>query len=192
MNPLTPNDLWPLPAYEQVREEFRKKVIEEKQHRRIFVGPYMSFVFENRLTVKFQVMEILRAEKVTDPAHVAEELDGFNTLLPKPGGLSATLMLELRGSEPEVKAELTRLVGLDEHVHLELDGARVAAEFDQGRDDGARISAVQYLRFPLGPLAGKLAGARKIVLEVDHPNYRHQAELSEPQRRSLAGDLESA
>lgn len=192
MNPLTEKDLWPLPVYEQVRDEFRKKVIEAKQDRRIFVGPFMTFVFENRLTVKFQVMEILRAEKVADPAHVAEELEGFNTMLPPPGGLSATLMLELRGSEPEVKAELARLVGLHEHVFLELDGERVHAEFDAGRDDGARIAAVQYVRFPLGNLAGKLAGARKVVLVVDHPNYRHAAELTEAQRRSLAADLQPA
>jgi len=192
MNPLTENDLWPLPAYEQVRDDFRKKVIEAKQHRRIFVGPFMTFVFENRLTVKFQVMEILRAEKVADPAHVAEELEGFNTMLPQPGGLSATLMVELRGTEPEVKAELAKLVGLHEHVFLSIDGEKVRAEFDAGRDDGARISAVQYVRFPLGTVAGKLASARKVVLGIDHPQYRHEAELTEPQRRSLAGDLESA
>ena len=192
MNPLTQNDLWPLPVYEQVRDEFRKKVIEEKQHRRVFVGPFMTFVFENRLTVKFQVMEILRAEKVADPAHVAEELEGFNTMLPPPGGLSSTLMVELRGSEEEVKAELARLVGLHRHVHLKIDGARVPAEFDAGRDDGTRIAAVQYVRFPLGALASKLPGARSVALIVDHPHYQHRTELTEQQRRSLAADLESA
>jgi hypothetical protein len=143
------------------------------------------------MTVRFQVMEILRAEKVTSPEHVAEELEGFNTMLPEPGGLSATLLLELRGPEPEVKAELSQLVGLHRHVHLELDGQKVTAEFDAGRDDGERISAVQYVRFPLGGLASKLSSGR-VELVVDHPHYSHRTALTEGQRRSLAGDLEPA
>src|SRR5580693_7513392 len=104
MKPLTTADLWPLPVYESVRDEFRRTVIDAKKHRRVGVGPFMTFVFENRLTVKFQVMEILRVEKVTDPAGVAEELEGFNTMLPNPHGLSATLLIEKVGPEAEVKA----------------------------------------------------------------------------------------
>lgn len=192
MKPLSESDLWPLPVYEQVRDEFRSKVIAEKQHRRVHVGPYMTFVFENRLTVKFQVMEILRVEKISDAAHVREELDGFNTMLPPPDGLSATLLIELQGSEPEVKAELTRLVGLARHVHLEFDGTRVSGEFDSGRDDGAKVSAVQYVRFPLGNLAGKLTGAGAIELVVDHPHYTHRTALTPQARASLARDLDPA
>jgi hypothetical protein len=191
MKAVTESDLWPLPVYEQVRDEFRAQVIAAKQHRRVHVGPFMTFVFENRLTVKFQVMEILRVEKVTDPVHVREELEGFNSMLPPPGGLSATLLIELRGEEPMVKAELAKLTGLARHVHLEVDGERSGGIFDEGRDDGARVSAVQYVRFPLGGLARALPTARKIELVIDHPAYSHRTELSAEARRSLAGDLEA-
>ncbi|MBS2027128.1 MAG: DUF3501 family protein [Deltaproteobacteria bacterium] len=191
MKQLTTSDLWPLPVYEQVRDEFRKSVIAEKTaHRRIGVGPFMSFVFENRLTVKFTLMEILRAEKVTDPSHVAEELETFNTMLPPPGALSATLLVELRGTEDEVKHQLTRLTGLDQHVWLVVDGEKVKGELDANRDDGARISAVQYVRFKLGGLASKLASAGKVELVVDHPAYDHRVTLTAAQCRSLAADLE--
>src|SRR5437016_10043743 len=102
MQPLQPKELWPLPVYEGVRDQFRREVIEAKKDRRVQVGPFMSFVFENRLTVKFQLQEILRIERLTEPAQVAEEVDGFNTMLPGEGELSATLMIELQGSDPEV------------------------------------------------------------------------------------------
>jgi len=193
MKLLTTSDLWPLPVYEQVRDEFRKSVIAEKTaHRRIGVGPFMSFVFENRMTVKFTLMEILRAEKVTDPSHVAEELETFNTMLPPTGALSATLLVELRGNEDEVKAQLTKLTKLQDHVWLVVDGEKVKGSFDANRDDGSRISAVQYVLFSLGGLAGKLASAGKVELVVDHPAYNHQAALTPAQIRSLASDLEPA
>lgn len=188
MKPLIASDLWPAPVYEQVRDEFRSKVIAEKAHRRVGVGPYMTFVFENRLTVKFQIQEILRAEKLTSAEQIQEELDGFNTMLPGEGELSATLLIELVGSEPEVKAELAKLVGLAQAVRLEIDGQAVPGRFDHGRDDGAKVSAVQYVRFAVGALGAKLAQA-KVELVVDHPNYRHRVPLDEATRKSLAGDL---
>ena len=148
MQALKQTDLWPLPVYEGVREQFRREVITAKKDRRIGVGPFMTLVFENRLTVKFQVQEILRAEKITDPVHVQEELDGFNAMLPDTGSLSATLMIELTGPEAEVAEKLTGLTGLGKHVRLEVGGLVSPAEFEGGREDGRRISAVQYVRFP--------------------------------------------
>src|SRR3979411_45044 len=147
MQPLTPKDLWPLPVYEGVRDQFRKEVIAAKKDRRVQVGPFMTFVFENRTTVKFQVQEIMRIERITGPEQVAEELEGFNTMLPGPGELSATLLIELSGSDAEVKAQLARLSGLAEHVWLWAGGRRVRGNFDPDRDDGRRVSAVQYVRF---------------------------------------------
>ncbi len=191
MEPLQQKDLWPLPVYEGVRNEFRRKVIAEKEHRRLAVGPDMTFVFENRLTVKFQVQEILRVERISKPEGVQEELDGFNEMLPGRGELSATLLIELIGPEPEVAAKLARLSGLADHVWLELAGARVQASFDGDRDDGRRVSAVQYVRFPLGahgPALSKLT--ESVALVIDHPAYAHRAELSPEARRSLARDLE--
>lgn len=192
MEPLRPTDLWPLPVYEGVRDQFRKEVIAAKRDRRIEVGPNMTLVFENRLTVKFQVLEILRAERITKPEHVQEELDGFNDMLPGEGELSATLLIAFTGTEPEVAARLAALSGLGEAVFLELGGQRIGAVFEGGRDDGRRVSAVQYLRFPVGGPAALLDLSRPARLSIDHRAYRHAADLPEGMRRSLAVDLGGA
>jgi Protein of unknown function (DUF3501) len=189
MEPLTTNDLWPLPVYEGVRDRFRREVIAHKQDRRVSVGPWMTFVFENRLTVKFQMQEILRIERITSEEAVREELEGFNTMLPSKGELSATLLIELSGSDAEVKAKLARLVGLREHVFLDIGGQRVRGVFDEGREDAHRVSAVQYVRFRVPPDAGLREGPA--ALAIDHPAYTHRQELSDAVRRALAQDLEA-
>jgi hypothetical protein len=191
MEHLTQRDLWPLPVYEGVRDAFRREVIAAKKDRRVAVGPFMTFVFENRLTVKFQVQETLRVEKIQVPAKVQEELDGFNTMLPGSGELSATLLVELVGPEAEVAATLRGLSGLGRSIRLWLGGERVDGLTEGGRDDGARIAAIQYVRFPCG--AGALAKledpATPVTLEIDHLNYRHRTPLTPAARASLAGDL---
>ena len=187
MDHLTAKDLWPLPVYEGVRDQFRKEVIAAKKDRRVQVGPSMTFVFENRLTVKFQVQEILRVERIADPDQVAEELEGFNTMLPGDGELSATLMIELTGSDAEVKAELARLFGLRDHVWLEVAGARLKGELEPNREEPGRVSAVQYVRFPVPDAQALLRGPASLV--IDHPQYSHRAVLPDAVRRSLSQDL---
>jgi hypothetical protein len=187
MRKLELKDLWPPPVYEGVRYQFRREVIAGKQARRVTVGPFMTFVFENRLTVKFQVQEILRAERITDEAQVLEELAGFNEMLPGRGELSATLLIELIGNDSEVKAQLAPLTGLGDRLWLEAGGARSRAIVEGGRDDGRRVAAVQYVRFPVPDLPALRQGPAALV--VDHPAYTHRQELSEATRRSLAQDL---
>jgi hypothetical protein len=187
MQPLTTTDLWPLPVYEGVRDQFRREVIAAKQHRRVAVGPFISLIFENRLTVKFQIQEILRVERITAPEAVREELEGFNEMLPGAGELSATLLVELQGEDAAVKAQLAKLSGLADHVWLEVAGARTRAIFEGGRDDGTRVSAVQYLRFLVGSREKLEVGPAALV--IDHPEYRHRQELTEAARGSLAQDL---
>ena len=187
MQPLTARDLWPLPVYETVRDQFRKEVIAAKKDRRVQVGPFMSFVFENRTTVKFQVQEILRIEKITDAAQVEEEVEGFNSMLPGAGELSATLMIELTGTDPEVKAQLARLFGLRDHVWLEIGGTRAKGVLEPDREEPGRVSSVQYVRFAVADAQALLRGPAFLV--IDHPAYSHRAELSEAARRSLAQDL---
>jgi hypothetical protein len=187
MQHLTPQDLWPLPVYEGVRDQFRQEVIAAKQDRRIQVGPHMTLVFENRLTVKFQVQEILRIERITRPENVLEELEGFNSMLPGPGELSATLLIELRGADAEVKAELARLYGLRNHLWLELQGKRLRGELEPDREEPGKVSAVQYARFKVPSAQALLQGPA--ALAFDHPAYSHRAELSDAARRSLAQDL---
>ena len=187
MKPLTMSDSWPNAVYEGVRDQFRREVIEAKKLRRVHVGPSMSLLFENRLTVKFQVQEILRAEHISEPEQAAEELAGFNGMLPLAGELSATLMIELLGEDAAVKAELRRLTGIGDHVWLEIAGQRVQGRFDAGWDDGTRAAAVQFVRFPVPDAARFAKGPAAVV--VDHPAYPHRTELSGEVRRSLAQDL---
>lgn len=188
MNKLTRADLWSPADYESQRDAFRAEVIAAKQHRRLSVGPFMTFVFENRLTVKFQIQEILRAENAQSESHIAEELTGFNTMLPDAGELSATLLIELQGTEENARRVLASLVGLANHIHLTVDGRRVPGICDGDRDDGNRISAVQYVRFAVNLDAAAFAKA-DVQLRIDHPNYGHVALLSPAAHASLAADL---
>jgi hypothetical protein len=187
MNPLSTNDLWPLPVYEGVRDQFRREVIAVKKDRRVSVGPHATFLFENRLTVKFQVQEVLRAERIVEPAAVAEELQGWSDML-QPGRLSATLMIELLGRDAEVKAELRRLFGLSKHLWLEIAAERLRIEMEPGREEEERgVAAVQYVHVRVPDAQALLRGPA--ALAIDHPHYSHRAELTDSVRRSLAQDL---
>ena len=175
--------------YEPARDDLRRRVIELKKHRRVSVGDRVSLVFENRATLTFQIEEMLRAEHITDADKIQEEIDVYNALMPTDDSLSATLFIELP-ARADSRKELDRLVGLDEHVVLHIGDRTTRAHFEPGRSTADRISAVQYLRFPLDPeaRAALLAEGTRLELEIDHPEYRHRAGLSEESRRSLAGD----
>jgi hypothetical protein len=187
MKKLTAQEIWPLAVYENLRDDFRRQVITHKKNRRIDVGPLMTFVFEDRITVKFQIQEILRAEKVTSPEGIAEELNGFNTMIPEDKHLSATLMIS-SPSEAEAPALLATLIGLRECVSLDVGGEIVTATFDGGRENDKKVSAVQYLDFSFSEKAKQLLST-SCKLRVRHPNYRFETELSQEMRESLRRDL---
>lgn len=179
-----------LVAYEKIRPAFLEKTIALKQPRRIAVGDRLTFIFENRDTVLFQIQEMLRAERSVQEEKIEDEIAVYNELVPRANELSATLMIEI----PEMKrirAELDRLVGIDEHVFLDVGGETVRATFDPKQFESDRISAVQYVRFPLGPtLACKFCDRNVPVhLRVEHPNYAQVAEIRGDSRESLIADL---
>jgi hypothetical protein len=191
MRKVTVDELLPLGAYEQVRERFRQRVIAHKKARRVFLGPDMTVLFEDHETALLQVQEMLRAERVTAPRAVREELESYNELVPPDGALRATLMIELEDADERERVR-RELVGLDERLHLALGDRVVRAEFDAyGRFDD-RIAVVRYVTFPM-PDDGRAALldlAREVRLVVDHPRYQATAALSEATRRSLADDLD--
>ena len=177
--------------YEPIRDDYRRRTIEKKKARRVLVGDRVSLVFENRDTLLFQIEEMLRAESISDEKGIQGELDVYNSLMPSPTELSATLFLEVPTGE-EGKRQLHELIGLDEHLSLHIGPHQVRAWFEPGRQEGERISAVQYTRYRLpadAALALRTPGT-KLALEIDHPNYRHRVELSEATRASLADDLQ--
>lgn len=175
--------------YAPVRDDLRRRVIELKRARRLLLGDRVSVVFENRHTLIMQIEEMCRAENLTTDAQIQGEIEVYNQLMPTPDSLSATLFIELpHGSDPY--AELNKLVGLDEHVSLTIGSHRLPAQFEPGRATADRISAVQYIRFPLTASARAALGQAHtpLVLAVDHPNYKHALRCEESTRASLAGD----
>ena len=191
MKPIRIEDLLDPMAYERERGEYVTRIIELKRDRRIQVGDKLTFVFENRDTVGFQIQEMVRTEKIVKPDRVQDEIDVYNELIPADDALSATLMIEI----PEmvrIREELDRLVGIDEYLYLDVGGERVQAGFDPKQFEEDRISAVQYVRFPLGPeLARRFRDPSVSVrLRVEHPRYRESVPIEGAARESLARDLE--
>ncbi len=177
--------------YEQSRAAMRSRIIELKKHRRVGVGDRVTFVFENRDTMLFQVQEMVRVEHIVDLDKVREELDVYNALIPDRNELSATMFIEITESA-NPHDELVRLIGIDECVRLQLgDDISIPAQFEPGRSTDEKLSAVQYVRFKLDERARQAwsAAAAPVQLVIEHPNYRHAAVLPPATRESLAADL---
>jgi hypothetical protein len=196
MNRITRADIRGPALYQGFRDDLRKRIIELKKHRRVLAGDRVSLVFENRHTLLFQIEEMLRAESITGEPQIQDEIDVYNALMPTDDSLSATLFIELPtdADKQTKRAELDRLVGLDEHVILHIGPHAIRADFEPGRSTGDRISAVQYTRYPLSPeaKAALLTPGTRLALEIDHPGYLQRVALSEETRASLAADYASA
>lgn len=191
MKPITPLEVLPVTTYDRVRPLLRPLCIAEKARRRLAVGPHLTLMFENRQTVWYQIQEILRTERIFEDAAINAEVQTYNELLPRPGELFATLLIEY--AEPaERDAELARLVGLERRLWMVLDGRRVASRFDERQMSPDQISAVQFIAFPLGGEAGRfgeLAAAGKVAIEVDHPRLSLRVPIEGPLATALADDL---
>lgn len=192
MKPLLQTDLWSTTDYEQRRESFRARIIELKRRRRISIGPLITLIFENRETLKFQIQEMLRVERITDPAKVQEELDVYNAILPARGELSATLLIEIT-DEAMMKTWLDRFMGLDhgEKLAIVADGERVYGEFEGGRSHDTKISAVHFVRFqPTASMKEALADLRRpVTISVNHDGYREEASVPGSMREEWLADL---
>ncbi len=192
MKPLTKEDLIPYVDYEQQRDSFRKRIIEVKQRRRISVGEQVTLVFENRGTIQFQIQEMIRAERIFDPAKVQDELDIYNALLPAEGELSATLFIEITESE-RIKRDLDSFQGIDrgESVALAVGPFKVYGEFEEGHSKEGKISAVHFVRFrPTTDFVETLlVGGQASLILVDHASYEAQAPVPEDLRREWLMDL---
>jgi hypothetical protein len=192
MKLLEPSEILDLVEYEKVRVERRREIVELKRARRVSVGRYLTFVFENRATVWFQIQEMVRAERIVDGARIAEEVEVYNGLLPRPGELSATLMIEI-AEAAEIKPVLDRLLGIDtrDYVKLTVGPHVMVGEFESGHSDEERgkLSAVHFVRFALPPAARAGFATSEVALVVEHPNERARTVLSEATKRSLLDDL---
>jgi hypothetical protein len=174
--------------YELERPAWRPVVMALKERRRIRVGDHLTFLFENRDTVRYQIQEMMRIERLVKPREVAHEVETYNELIPKPGELSASLLIEYE-TPGERAVKLRELLGLEDHVWLAVNGAPPScARFDDRQISTGRISSVQYLKFKLAPeaIARWRAGAR---LRIDHPAYPAERIFSALEVEELANDL---
>ncbi len=180
--------------YEKVRDERRRRVMELKRARRVPVGRYLSFLFENRDTVLFQIQEMCRAERITDDARIQDEIDVYGALLPHPGELSATMMIEIEDRD-QIKPVLDRFLGIDlgQHVWMQVGKEfAVAGQFEAGHSDEekGKLSAVHFVRFAFPTEARSAFRDSPVFLVVDHPAERARAALSKDTRAALLEDLE--
>ena len=190
---LTLHDVLDLRAYERVREDYRARVIARKRNRRVSLGPIMTLVFECVDTVRFQVQEMARVEKIISDEAMQVELDIYNRLLPGEGELSATLFIELT-SDHDLREWLPRLVGIEHEIGISMDGEAVTsvpeAEHAAALTRDTITPAVHYLRFGFTEAqVGAFRDADDVALVATHPAYEAQTVLPPPVRAELLGDL---
>jgi hypothetical protein len=193
MAKLTLDDIADLREYEREREEFRRHIIDLKKRRRIGVGPIVTLVFENRDTIRFQIQEMARVEKLISDAAIETELRIYNPLIPDPGSLCTTMFIELT-DDVEMREWLPKLVGIETCIEIRLaNGDVVSCVVDPDhaqqltRED--TTAAVHYVHFTFTPdqiTELSQGGAR---LAVAHANYQHEAELTDASVSELLADL---
>ena len=193
MHELTLADILDLRAYERVREDYRARVIARKRNRRVALGPIMTLVFESFDTVRFQVQEMARVEKIISDDAIQAELDVYNRLLPAERELSATLFIELTTDEG-LREWLPRLVGIERHVGISFDGGLVGSvpetEHAAALTRESVTPAVHYLRFPFTEdQVARFGDASEVALVATHPAYEAHTVLPPAVREELLGDL---
>ena len=190
MDLLTLDDIKNLHAYELERSDFRNRVIALKSRRRIPLGPLMTVVFENRETVRFQIQEMLRVERIVQPEKVQHEVETYNELLPGPGEVAATLFIEITDSA-RIRQILDGFIGLDDGgLDVVIGSRRFPARFAPGQSREDRISAVHYIRFRLGEEGRRaLASGEPAALEISHGGYDARQELPRQTVEELLTDL---
>ncbi len=182
MRPVRRDEIMPLDAYERSRAQVRPAIIEAKERRRITLGGALTFLFENTATIRYQVQEMVRAEKMTGEAEIGHELETYNEVLGGPGELGAVLLIELPEAA-ERDRKLREWLGLMPCLYARLeDGTRVRPSFDPRQVGEDRLSAVQYLKFDVG-------GKVPVALGADLPALTAEQPLSADQRAALRDDL---
>lgn len=194
MAKLTLDDIADLRAYERERERFRAHIIGLKTRRRVHVGPIVTFVFESRDTIRFQIQEMARAEKTLSDEGIETELRIYNPLIPEPGHLSTTMFIELT-SDDQLREWLPKLVGIERAIELRVgpDAEAVPCTVDPDHEKQLTreeiTASVHYVGFALTPAQVEAFEAGPVALAVTHPAYEHVLELTEATRAELLGDL---
>jgi hypothetical protein len=194
MQKLAPDDLLSLERYSRERPDFRARVMAHKKNRQVNVGPNVTWLFEDRLTVQYQVQEMLRTERIFEAEGIAEELSAYNPLVPDGSNWKATLLIEF--PDPEIRrVALEKLRGIEDRCWVQAgDLSRIYAIADEDleRENETKTSAVHFLRFELGAAdIAKLKGGATLSVGIDHPDYSHALQpVTDNVRASLVTDLD--
>ena len=193
MQPLSQNDLLSLEVYAKQRADFRTRVLAHKRDRKVRVGEHVTLLFEDRLTIQYQIQEMLRAEKIFEAEGIAGELDAYNPLIPNGRNLKCTMLIEYDDVGVR-KRELLRLRNIEHDVQLVVEGhppAKAVADEDLPRSNDEKTAAVHFLRFELdSAMAADFKRGKQAMFHIGHPNYHAEAVLSDAQRKALAADLD--
>jgi hypothetical protein len=192
MPQITRESLMTLEAYAKARNEYRRQVMAHKKNRQVHLGQNLTLIFEDELTVRYQIQEMLRIEKTYEEEGIQDELEAYNPLVPDGSNWKATMMIEYP-EETERRAMLAKLKGIEDRVWVQvMDFARVHAIADEDleRENDEKTSSVHFLRFELTPemIAAAKSGAA-IAVGVDHPVYTAETVVAQAVRDSLAADL---
>ena len=191
--PLRHTDLMGLEQYARSRADFRARVLAHKKPRTVVVGPNMTWIFEDRLTIQYQVQEMLRTERIFEPDGIQDELEAYNPLIPDGSNWKVTLLIEFP-DPAERRAALARLKGIEDRCYIQVAGcARVYAIADEDleRENEQKTSAVHWLRFELEPaMRSALKGGAQLSVGCDLPAYEHTANLPPESRAALLRDLD--
>ena len=191
MGVVTITELLGLDEYEACRSEIQNELMLLRQTLRLSLGSIMSLAFENRRTVWYQIQEMLRAERITEPERIQDELDAYNSLIPAQGEFVATLFIEITNQE-QIKSRLSELAGVEDSIGLAVGNSfTVSALGEDGRTSNGRTSSVHYLRFYLAPRVREEFQnlSSPVTVFVDHPRYKVQSEIPLSMREELKGLL---
>lgn len=194
MKKLDPTELLSLERYSRERVDFRARVMAHKKNRQVTVGPNTMWLFEDRLTVQYQVQEMLRTERIFEAEGIVEELAAYNPLIPDGSNWKATFLIEY--TDPEIRrVQLEKLKGIEDRCWVQVAGCEklfAIADEDLERENETKTSAVHFLRFELSSeMVAKLKGGAALSIGIDHPNYRHQlAPAGDNVRSALVADLD--
>ena len=192
MAKLQRENLWSLEEYAERRPQFRAEVMAHKKPRRISIGEHARLYFEDEMTIRYQIQEMLRIERVFEAEGIQDELDAYNPLIPDGTNWKATFMLEYE-DVAERKRELAKLIDVEQKVWVQVDGFdRVwpICDEDLERSDGEKTSSVHFMRWEFTPdMITALRDGASVRIGIDHTNYRHSVELETAQRDALVADL---
>ena len=192
MKSLTADTLMNIIEYEKVRHTYRQDIIAYKKNRRISLGPNVMLTFENEKTLTFQIQEIMRAERLVHDKQIQVEVDVYNTIMPPENGLSATLFIEVV-EEVKIRPVLNKFIGLTDRqsLYLDINGEKIYAEFEQGREEENKISSVHYVQFLFSSEQKNnfTDSGSETKLGIDYKDYKYTETVPDGLQRSLCEDL---